>query len=589
MHFKIIIKLLESNNIHGLDAFYYIINLYNKKCVNEYNIILPNIETDYLNNIFLEFIHNDNLLNLKDYFKFYNNQKLVKWITQIIPIKTTDIIFDGNIKINSYGEYLIKNNYTSVYGNQNNEIILSLNNYHTYKNNDLLYDDIKHNYDIIFFDFPNDIHNKIHALCCKKIKQLKIRGTKAEPLLLQWVCTSLNKNGKAIIVVPDSLLYGDSTQHIETRKYLFNNFNIKRIIQIDESIYNYNINRDIKSITSVMKNSILYFENNGATTNILFEKISINKEIILEQITNLNTLDDIYSLYYKNYNNINIDNKIEYNEINNIYNIYKSIKDIPVQKVLCVPIYYNNNLVICEHNQIINDNNNIYITDKNTNDNSFILKYIKSIIINKNNLFIKGKMNKIDIDKLRKYKIPILTNNIKETISKYLDISEEIINNNLHKINMYNELKITFINTIPTNKRIKLNDIGIITNKNEDNIIGFVKNSLLAGTVFIPDRYLSTNSHYFKITNINYLVMYLYYFLKYQEKNIMEVAKLTSQPSLNKADILNLSVLDINIENQKEIIETCDSIDNSITILKKEIETIKNKDIINIILKLYNC
>ena len=545
-----------------------------------------------LNHIFLEFIHNDNLLNLKDYFKFYNNKKLVEWVTKSILINDTDIIFDGNIKINSYAEYLINNKYTNVSGNQTNEIILNmflLNNKDICKNNDLLYKDNKQNYDIIFFDFPNDIHNKIHALCCKKIKQLKIRGTKAEPLLLQWVCTSLNKNGKAIIVVPDALLYGDSTQHIETRKYLFNNFNIKRIIQIDESIYNYNIDRDIKSITTTIKNSILYFENNGITTNIIFEKISINNDIVVEKIIELNKLNENYSLYYKNYNNISVNDNIEYNEVNEMYNIYESIEEVREQRVLCVPKYYNNNLFICNYNELTNYDNNIYITDKEKNNNNFILRYIKSIIINKNNLFIKGKMNKIDIDKLKKYKIPRLTNKIKETISKYLDISEEIINNNLNKINMYSELKITFMNTIPNLKTIKLDNLGIIINNNDNNIIGFIKNSLLAGTVYIPNEELSKNSYYFKITNINYLLMYIYYYLKYQEKYIMETAKLTAQPNLNKTDILNLYIPDINIDNQKEIIDTCNSIDNSIEIFKKEIETINNKDIINIILKLYNC
>ena len=37
-----------------------------------------------------------------------------------------------------------------------------------------------------------------------KIKKLKLRGTKSEPLLLQLIMCSLNKNGRAVLVVPDS-------------------------------------------------------------------------------------------------------------------------------------------------------------------------------------------------------------------------------------------------------------------------------------------------------------------------------------------------------------------------------------------------
>ncbi len=588
MDIKSSIKELGTNNIVGLDSFNYVINLYNKRTDTR--------NEDYINDTFIDFIHNDNLLNLKEYFKYYNNKKLRDFLINLVSIKNSDLIFDGNIKINSFADYFINNNFSNVYGNQINEIILNIflinkDKYkNNFKNNDLLYDDFKNKFDVIFFDFPNDIHNKIHALCCKKIKDLKIRGTKSEPLLLQWICASLNKNGKAVLIVPDSLLFSDSTQNIETRKYLFNNFNIKRIIQLDESVYNNNINRDIKSITSTIKNSILYFENNGSTKNIIFEKMTINNnEIIIDKLFELNELNNMYSLYFKNYNiNKSSNNSIEYDEIDNIYNIYQSIDEIKENIILCVPKYKNNNnfnLIISEKDKIDNDNY-LYITNKF--DDNFMIKYIKSIILNKIEEFTKGKMNQIDINKLKKYKIPILSKEKKDIISKYLELSDNIINNNLNKINMYNELKHTFINTIPNMKMIKLDKIGEI-NDNEDNIIGFIKNSLLAGTIYIPNEELSKNSHYFNITNNNYLLKYIYHYLKHLEQDLMETAKLTAQPNLNKSDILNLSIPDIDINNQNEIIDTCDNMDNSIELFRKEIDTINKKDIISIILKLYNC
>ena len=169
-----------------------------------------------INDCFITHINNENLSVIKEYIKFYNNPNLIRWIFEIANIKQSDKILDANCKINSFYDIInenknIKDNLKiNLYGLQTNTLyqsLILLNNLLNYKktfeenigNNDSLINDFTINgsnmYDLIFLDMPHGIHNVIHANCCKKIKKLKLRGTKAEPLLLQLTMSSLNKNG----------------------------------------------------------------------------------------------------------------------------------------------------------------------------------------------------------------------------------------------------------------------------------------------------------------------------------------------------------------------------------------------------------
>ena len=302
-----------------------------------------------VNDTFIDHINTENLNVIREYIRYYNNPILIKWIVDIIPLNNTDIILDANCKINSFYDEIktrlsddICN--TNLFGIQHNKSIYNiklLNNffkYNTLSNNNLvlkeiLFDDLiindRNTVDVIFFNMPAGIHNIIHADCCKKIKNLKLRGTKAEPLLLQLVMASLNPNGRAVVIVPDSLLYNESIQTIETRHYLIKNFNIKKIVEMNESVYeNAHITKDIKSITSTIKKSIIYFENTGPTTNIIWSKIKLHNNQITETIIDINAdihnlESNMYSLYYKNYVNMykKID-KIEFVSVSELFNVY---------------------------------------------------------------------------------------------------------------------------------------------------------------------------------------------------------------------------------------------------------------------------
>jgi len=555
-----------------------------KNILIDYNIILYK---DFLNDIFIYYLKNDTLLSINTYYRYYNEKKLINWIIDLSDINK-DInnkkILDGNVKINSFIE-CIYNKYgiINIDGISNNNIInklceLNINYYYNDKfkllNYDILINGID-NYDYIFYDFPIGIHNMTHASCCSKIKNLKIRGTKVESLLLQLIMMSLNKNGRALLIIPDSILYGDSNQQIMTRKYLLENFNIINIIKLDESFYK------IKNT----KNSILYFTNTGKTNKISFNKLSYDLELdnIIDVEYNI-ILNNNYSLFYKHY--INISNSIlSYKSIIDYCKIYNNINDIELDtnisnNIITLNKYYKDDNSI---NLELNKDGYIFINCKNI----YILNYIYTIIKTNINLYTTGKLLKFDIDKILTINIPDLSEDKQNTIINYINISNNIIIENNKKIEMYKELQKYLLNSLP-NPKLLLNNITIITNNYESNLIGLIKNGLSAGTIYLNNtEILNINSYYLKLINNNYNFKFIYYYLKYIEYNIKEECKLSSQPLLTLNILSNIKIPDINKDIQDDIVNKCDDIDSNINKFYNDNINIKNKNIIDLILKLY--
>ena len=128
-----------------------------------------------------------------------------------------------------------------------------------------LYDDLlQTGYDVILANMPFGLNGIKHADCCERVKQLRIRGTKSEPLFLQLMMTSLNKGGRCAVVVPDGMLVNTSVLHRETRAHLLNNFDLKLVIKIKGQFF----------MNTGIQPSILLFENNGrATTSVEFWEV----------------------------------------------------------------------------------------------------------------------------------------------------------------------------------------------------------------------------------------------------------------------------------------------------------------------------
>ena len=85
---------------------------------------------------------------------------------------------------------------------------------------------------IILANMPFGVKGLKFADCCKRVKELKCDGTKSEPLFLNLMMASLDDGGRCAVVIPEGVLVNNSKQHNSTRKYLLENFDLKRVIRM---------------------------------------------------------------------------------------------------------------------------------------------------------------------------------------------------------------------------------------------------------------------------------------------------------------------------------------------------------------------
>jgi len=571
----------------------------NDKLLEIYNKVVN--DNKNVNDTYLDILSHDTQLSIKEYYKYYTHPLLKNFIlnyinTNYITDNNIDniTILDGNIKINSL---LIDYNNTNnkLYGNQMNDIVkdisllqFSNDNKINITTNNLLFDDINTNFDIIYFDLPTDIHNIQHANCCSKIKNLKIRGTSSEPLFLQYISMSLNINGLAIVIVPTSFLYIKSKQFIETRTFLATKFNIIEIINLDEKFYYY---KNVKTSIIIFKNS------KTKTTNIKYSYLNKNNDKIdyqekmsltIEQIKNNNFL--LCCKLYNNNNNNNSDNVNNSDTSNNniVSNLFNISNEKPDENYISINKYIKNKNSICINNQ---QSNCIYLYEKKSNNMiNFCLYYLYNYLINNIDLITKGIMKQYDIDKINNIKIYLFSNEIQQTIVNYYSHRNILYDTNLKQIERYKNLKNNIMQTLSYDYVLQLNDIIACFDINNIKYksIGIIKNSSNTGKVYWPiDNETLTNSYYIEIKNDNFLIEYVYYYLKFIKKKLKEISNLTSQPNLLKKNLLELSIPVIDINIQKEIVNFCKDFDNFILKFKLENENINNKDIITLINKIY--
>ena len=581
---KICYSILSDNvtsDIVGLEAIHTIVqSIRDRKVLDKAKPFVSKIKSICkdvdLDSIFSYSLSNENLAVIKEYSKYYYDKPFQKWLLSLVKIDSNMSIFDGNVKINSFLEGAIKIS-KKCYGLQTNPLMMDiLQPLQPLQliNNDILIEDIKiqenNSFDLIFFDFPDGIKNLIHANCCQRIKKLKIRGTKSEPLLLQLVMSALNPNGKAILIVPDSLLFSDSVQPIETRKYLLENFNVKKIVELKDK---YAHNR-----------SLIIFENNGTTSSVTINDYQENH---IMDISKDRFVANNYSLYYKNY--MEIAKPV-------VNNTYKKVDDIFIisdiltktNKVLVLDKYHKNenSLQIVNNLDMILEDNKIYIVSKDNND--FQLYLLKAILIRDINHFVKGKMEQFDLSKIKDYDFPILSKQIQENIMNYLLLNDKIIMDNTLKLKEVNDMKQVIVNSIHYNETIELGKICNIYQGNDykKTLIGIIRNGSSAGTVYLPNNSLSLNSHYLEITNTDYSLQFVYHWLRCNEGKIKQLANLTSQPNLNRSNLLSLSLPIIDSSKQIVFSLSCDDFDILIEKYTLINNTVKNKDIFSIINKL---
>ena len=377
----------------------------------------------------------------------------------------------------------------------------------TFVKNDTLHNDymISNNVlidkvDIILANEPFGLKNIIHKNVCKRIKDLKIDGTKAEPLFLQLMMQSLNEGGRCAVIVPDGVLFNDAKLHKLTRKYLCNNLRLSKVISLDNGLF---LNTGVKS-------SILFFVNDGKTTDVEFCKIKLSNNEILEDSIIRVDIDRIilndYSFAINKYTKKEIQqlNTIEYKKIEDICEILNgyafktedydnegTINLITIKNINetininnCNKLKYNakyNKYLIKNEDILMSLTGNIKIgvynldTESYLNqrvikfynynkivDKKYMYYYIKYFLIELIQQQTNGSVQgNISSNEIKNFKIPIPDLQIQHQIIQSLDIIYNTIENNLKLITNYQQIKKNIINSNTINA-IKKN-LGEIT------------------------------------------------------------------------------------------------------------------------------
>jgi hypothetical protein len=274
--------IIYTNNYHkfeifplSLEAFQIILEKFN-------TIGLDLIKKELIDKSFIEHVYDFTKNNkqyklfskyLEPYIANYKMIRETKKYYNLQNINSVMLLFVGlgelylpliNIKYNELYIYDRDININLLFA-LNNKISYGLDIEKNIINSDVIHDNIiNKKVDLIICNIPQDFKNIIYANCNNIIKNLKIRGTKAEPLMLQLISQLVNKNGTIILYTPSSLLFSESNQHIETRKYLVENFSVEKIIKLEN------------------KKSLIIIKNNKECTNIQIVKnnatFNINKE-----------------------------------------------------------------------------------------------------------------------------------------------------------------------------------------------------------------------------------------------------------------------------------------------------------------------
>ena len=500
--------------------------------------------------------------------------------------------------------------------------------------------------DNILANVPFGLKNIIHADCAKRIVDLKIRGTKAEPLFLQLIMLSLKENGRCAVIIPDGVLFNDAKLHTETRKYLIENMNLKKVIALDDDEFFMNTG---------VKSSILYFVNDGTTQEVEFSKIKLASgnlvEESLKKVKKAALVAKGYTLFINKY----LDNQVvklagvEYKKLGDVCDIQFGTRikktDVEVDNSyngIKYPCYgggdisfymkeFNRegtNLIISRFGvsskcvRIIlgkfwlNDSGMSIHSNTETILQKYMNYYIESNLQQKiYNLSTGACQKNINIDDFKNIEIPIPPLAIQEKIVSILDNTYSIINTNKEQIARYEAQKQALIWSSTLNcdiKKLKELCENIKTGKNKTNddkkgtlypyygtggITGYTDEFitdgeyiLLArngtvGNILLVNGKSFPSDHMFIIKSQN--IKSIYYLIKY----LIDFTKYsvgTTIMGISKTDLENIEIPIPSSEVQSSIVQQCEHIDSIITTLSKDNERLESDNLIQRILESLN-
>jgi restriction endonuclease S subunit len=228
---------------------------------------------------------------MRDLGQFFTDRKVCNYMTglcnpQVLPGGTAESVLDPTMGtggfLTAYVKWLNARNKKinwakmkmDVAGYDIDEFVMSVGKINMYLSTGVLFDRIAHRntlnqdvgepgqrlkFKIILANEPFGVKGLLYKDCCQRVKDIGINGTKSEPLFLNLMMAALDDGGRCAVVVPDGVLVNSSKQHDGTRKYLLDNFDLKRVIKMKGQFFS---NTGIQPF-------ILFFENNGNSTSVV--------------------------------------------------------------------------------------------------------------------------------------------------------------------------------------------------------------------------------------------------------------------------------------------------------------------------------
>lgn len=516
---------------------------------------------------------------------------------------------------------------------------------------DSLYNDLKNEetgeildgVDIILANEPFGLKNLVHASCCDKVKNLKIRGTKGEPLFLQLMAESLNLGGRCAVIVPEGVLFNDSTIHQGTRKHLIEKYNLKKIILMSDSFF---MNTNVKC-------AVLYWTNEEEKTKqVEYYDIKYNDNKIQE--THLLTVD-VKTIkandYYLGINKYTEKEETKFNgveykklgdicEIQNGKRIVKSqveTGDYPVYGGGGLTSFYTNEYThegkTCKisregmslHNCVLILNEKYYLNsqaltitsnNKKILINDFLWYYLFQ---NKQLVFNCGRGSAqlaIDMKEFKNLEIPIPSLELQKQIVDVLDGYYSQIESNRKSIQSYESFKKAVVWGCTINCQTKkLGDIlsvkqGEYITKNEvttgiygvygggdatyfidkfnyENKMIIAKDGVSENCVrWIKEKFFMNHHAWIVILNnkINVSEKYIYYYLSSNQHVVYNLGSGSAQKGINQKNFLNLEIPIPSKEVQESIVKECEYWDEQIQNLKTQNEMLESNGIIQKVL-----
>lgn len=692
---KLFAKFYTPSNIDNVDGtgincfVYYLMNVFNMNEIGEYKLkkvnsfkeifdLLKKLNVSELNKTYdiVGLIYEHHLAtgstNARDLGQFFTHRLVIKYMIELcepklLPNGEIETILDPTMGTGGFltmaAKYLNSKynvdwsiNSKYIYGCdiddrlktlstlnmllETGEIASNLINLDTLHNGFSFSDIVVEKFNIILANEPFGLKNIIYKEVCERIKELKINGTKAEPLFLQLMMISLKENGRCAVVVPDGVLFNDAKLHTETRKYLIEKLNLKKVISLEGDFF---MNTGVKS-------SILYFVNDGTTQEVEFSKIKLASGQIAEESLKKVKKADLVAKGYTLFINKYLDNQVvklagvEYKKFIEIVEdaSYKTVEEFETGEYnfyTCSPIIKKTNSVsLAGKYLIIGSRGTIsnaihYINDKFGLGNNMFAYKTKIENINLKYIYYYLKLNKIHLDNitsrtvipmiskksLQEIEIPIPPLAIQQQIVSILDNTYSIINTNKEQISRYEAQKQALIWSSTLNCSVKkLGDIcttsqgtyitpemkenigeypvygggGIssyINQFNRENEIVIAKDGVSLECVRFVSSKFCLNHHGWTlkfIDGINKKCMY--YILNINQDKIYNLASGSAQKGINQKNFYSIEIPIPSPEVQSSIVQQCEHIDSIITMLSKDNERLEGDNLIQRILESLN-